>query len=162
MGGIKANRTTRAVVTVATVVAVAVGWAWADGDGRAQRHVVRSAHFTALPAAGDAFASVAGTAKLVIDRPRTRTTVRVDLRGLAPSAEYPAYVHVGDCGPDVGDRYVHAAGAWDAELQPTVAVDGAGRGIGVAERDWIADDVRGLTVVVHDAVTGDEVLCASF
>ncbi len=154
-----------AIAGASTLFAGAIGIAWADSDGKSQRLRVRNAQFTTLPAAGDAYDGVKGKAKLVIDKVDGETSVRVDLRGLVPSATYPAHLHVGNCSDDVGGHYVHAEGGLELpynELWPEVVVDGAGRGIGEDDRGWVADDAEGLTVVVHDHVTGDKVLCAEF
>ncbi|WP_354640431.1 superoxide dismutase family protein [Kitasatospora camelliae] len=108
-----------------------------------------------------------------------RTTVGVELTGVAPGTEFPAHVHTGTCGADpaaAGPHYQHWADPVQPSTDPayandrnevrlTVRTDGSGSGSARSTVVWRFRPGEARSVVLHTAraagkhAAGDRVGC---
>ncbi|MDH3500577.1 MAG: hypothetical protein OEM97_10670 [Acidimicrobiia bacterium] len=93
------------------------------------------------------------------------TVVKVHVRGLDATTEYPTHVHNAPCSTDPagGTHYQHTVGGpVDAvnEIWPTVTTNAAGNGHGSARHDnWARPDA--MSIVIHNpADTSIRLACA--
>ncbi|MFJ5923649.1 superoxide dismutase family protein [Kitasatospora sp. NPDC092948] len=92
--------------------------------------------------------------RVTVHREAGRTTVAVELAGVAGSHEFPTHVHTGHCSADPttsGPHYQHTAGsdAADNELRMTVRTDPGGRGDASATVPWTFRPDGAHSLVLH-------------
>ncbi|NUT46722.1 MAG: superoxide dismutase [Saccharothrix sp.] len=95
------------------------------------------------------------------------TVVLLRTTGLLPNRDYGAHAHVNPCGPDpvdAGPHYQHVqGGATDPafanprnEIWLDFTTDAFGRGSAVARVEWLFDERRAGSIVLHEEHTHTE------
>jgi len=152
------------VVPALLALVAAVGLASCGGDGGGSGYGgddtdVVSGQFERVVGAPSGYAAVAGEA--TIERADGRTTVSLDLRGLAPDGEYVAHLHSGGCdrADPGGPHFKFDPKGSDEppnEIHLAFSANGQGAGTAKASSDREVPSGAAGSVVVHEAGGEDE------